>query len=129
MNRTRRTSGTAGRSRVNRSALHQGPRPGTGRRSQGARSSARRQEFALPVTPTEPLPAVEKFAGLDLPAPLPAALRAEGVAVPPGVPVTIPAQREGRGCDGRDRRGRVAGQGGNGGAAGRARRSAPGPTT
>jgi superfamily II DNA/RNA helicase len=59
--------------------------------------------------------------------------RVTGARTPSGVPVTIPApvteQREGRGSEGRDRRGRAAGQGGNGRAAGRARRSAPRPTT
>ncbi|MFD8810642.1 DEAD/DEAH box helicase, partial [Streptomyces sp. NPDC059627] len=124
MNRTRRTSGTSGRSRVNGSAPHstgsphgsrfrkqetghQGPRPGTGRKSRpGAHSTARRQEFAPPVTLTEPLPAVEAFAELDMPAGLLAALRAEGVTVPfPIQAATLPNALAGRDVLGRGRTG------------------------
>ncbi|MFF4113608.1 DEAD/DEAH box helicase [Streptomyces sp. NPDC001714] len=124
MNRTRRTSGTSGRARVNRSAPHptgstrgsrlrgqetgrQDPRPGTGRKSgRGAHSAARRQEFALPVTLTEPLPAVEAFAELDMPVRLLAALRAEGVTVPfPIQAATLPNALAGRDVLGRGRTG------------------------
>jgi superfamily II DNA/RNA helicase len=124
LNRTRHTTGTSGRSRVNGSAPHstgstrgsrfpkqeaghQGPRPGTGRKSrQGANSTARRQEFAPPVILTEPLPAVEAFAELDMPVGLLAALRAEGVSVPfPIQAATLPNALAGRDVLGRGRTG------------------------
>ncbi|MER5796619.1 DEAD/DEAH box helicase [Streptomyces sp. NPDC001980] len=124
MNRARRTSGTSGRSRVNRSAPHstgsthdtrfrkqetghQGPRPVTGRKSgQGAHSAPRRPEFAAPVPLTEPLPAVGAFAELDMPVRLLAALGAEGVTVPfPIQAATLPNALAGRDVLGRGRTG------------------------
>ncbi|MFJ9815795.1 DEAD/DEAH box helicase [Streptomyces sp. NPDC101151] len=124
MNRTRRTGGSSGRFRPDRSSAHstgsargsrphtqetgrQSPRPASGRRSgQGARSSTRRQEFALPVTLTEPLPAVETFAELDMPARLLAALVTEGVTVPfPIQAATLPNALAGRDVLGRGRTG------------------------
>ncbi|MET8771189.1 DEAD/DEAH box helicase [Streptomyces sp. NPDC004658] len=124
MNRTRRTGGTPGRFRAERTSARtaggtrggrsrtpeqgrQSPRPGTGRRSgQGARSGTRRQEFALPVTLTEPLPAVESFAELDMPARLLAALGAEGLTAPfPIQAATLPNALAGRDVLGRGRTG------------------------
>ncbi|GGV27546.1 DEAD/DEAH box helicase [Streptomyces filipinensis] len=124
MNHTRQTGGSAGRFRTDRSSTRstgsargsrfrtqetdrQGPRPGAGRKSaRGARPTARRQEFALPVTLTEPLPAVETFAELDMPARLLAALRTEGVTVPfPIQAATLPNALAGRDVLGRGRTG------------------------
>ncbi|MER7184664.1 DEAD/DEAH box helicase [Streptomyces hyaluromycini] len=122
MNRTRRTGGSSGRHRADRSSTRSTapardsrfraqesgrPRPGTGRKSgQGAHSAARRQEFTAPVTLTEPLPAVEAFAELDMPARLLAALRAEGVTVPfPIQAATLPNALAGRDVLGRGRTG------------------------
>ncbi|MYR60800.1 DEAD/DEAH box helicase, partial [Streptomyces sp. SID625] len=129
MNRTRRTGGTSGASRSSGSSGsfgssgssgsssgsrfrgqgsgRQAPRAGTGRPArQSARSAPRRQEFALPVTLTEPLPAVETFAELDLPAGLSAALVAEGVSVPfPIQAATLPNTLAGRDVLGRGRTG------------------------
>ncbi|WP_306184799.1 DEAD/DEAH box helicase [Streptomyces sp. MK5] len=124
MNRTRRTGGTSGGLRADRRFTRsagsargnrfrtqetgrQAPRPDTLRRNgQGARSTPRRQEFALPVTLTEPLPAVETFAELDMPARLLAALRTEGVTVPfPIQAATLPNALAGRDVLGRGRTG------------------------
>ncbi|MFK4149132.1 DEAD/DEAH box helicase [Streptomyces sp. NPDC004065] len=121
---TRSTGGVSGRSRTDRSDARsagsarggrlrrqetggQKPRPATGRRSgQGARTAVGRQEFALPVTLTEPLPAVETFAGLDMPARLLAALGAEGLTVPfPIQAATLPNALTGRDVLGRGRTG------------------------
>ncbi|WP_308406036.1 DEAD/DEAH box helicase [Streptomyces naphthomycinicus] len=99
-------SGGAGRSRTQKpSRRNSGPAPRqkNGRR---ARSTAHRQEFALPVTLTEPLPPVETFAGPDMPARLLAALRAEGVTVPfPIQAATLPNALAGRDVLGRGRTG------------------------
>ncbi|AOR33129.1 DEAD/DEAH box helicase [Streptomyces fodineus] len=124
MNRTRRTGGSSGRFHADRSSTpsagsargtrfrtqetgRPGPRPGTGRKNgQGTRSPARRQEFTLPVTLTEPLPAAETFAELDMPAPLLAALGVQGVAVPfPIQAATLPNALAGRDVLGRGRTG------------------------
>ncbi|MEU2061844.1 DEAD/DEAH box helicase, partial [Streptomyces sp. NPDC013455] len=124
MNRTRRTPGTSGGSRADRKSPRstgaapgsrargqgsdrQGFRQGTGRKPvQGARPAARRQEFAPPVTLTEPLPAVESFAELDMPARLSAALGAEGVTAPfPIQAATLPNALAGRDVLGRGRTG------------------------
>jgi len=124
MNRTRRTRGSSGRFSTDRSATRstgsvrgarfrtqettrQGPDPGTGPGSgQGARSTARRQEFALPVTLTEPLPAVETFTELDMSERLLVALRAEGMTVPfPIQAATLPNALAGRDVLGRGRTG------------------------
>jgi superfamily II DNA/RNA helicase len=124
MNRTRSTGGSSARSRADRGAAgsagsargsrfrsetrRQSPRPATGRKSggQGARPTARRQEFALPVTVTEPLPAVESFAELDMPERLLTALGAEGVTEPfPIQAATLPNALAGRDVLGRGRTG------------------------
>ncbi|MER6383909.1 DEAD/DEAH box helicase [Streptomyces sp. NPDC001233] len=84
---------------------HSGPGP-RHKNGQRARPTARRQEFALPVTLTEPLPAVETFAELDMPARLLAALRTEGVTVPfPIQAATLPNALAGRDVLGRGRTG------------------------
>ncbi|KUN79828.1 DEAD/DEAH box helicase [Streptomyces bungoensis] len=74
---------------------------------QGAsRSAARPREFALPVTLTEPLPPVEMFDELDMPAELLTALRSEGVTVPfPIQAATLPNALAGRDVLGRGRTG------------------------
>ncbi|MDF3301739.1 DEAD/DEAH box helicase [Streptomyces tropicalis] len=108
MNRTPRHTGTASGSRFRAQGTDsQGPRPGTGRRTgQGARSAPRRQEFALPATLTEPLPAAETFTEMDMPARLLAALGAEGVTVPfPIQAATLPNALAGRHVLGRGRTG------------------------
>ncbi|GAA3041084.1 DEAD/DEAH box helicase [Streptomyces glomeratus] len=107
MNRTRRTGDTPGSRSRTQGTGRRAPRPGTGRRSgQGARPSPRRQEFALPVTHTEPLPAVETFGELDMPPRLLAALGAEGLTVPfPIQAATLPNALAGRDVLGRGRTG------------------------
>ncbi|MCF1593331.1 DEAD/DEAH box helicase [Streptomyces muensis] len=97
MNRTRRTGGSSGRVRAHK----------TGRQSPRARTTTTRpQEFTLPVTLTEPLPAVATFAELDLPARLLTALAAEGVSVPfPIQAATLPNALAGRDVLGRGRTG------------------------
>ncbi|MGW3357996.1 DEAD/DEAH box helicase [Streptomyces bungoensis] len=74
---------------------------------QGAsRPAARPREFALPVTLTEPLPPVEAFDELDVPAELLTALRGEGVTVPfPIQAATLPNALAGRDVLGRGRTG------------------------
>ncbi|MEV6740788.1 DEAD/DEAH box helicase [Streptomyces sp. NPDC051104] len=63
-------------------------------------------EFALPVTLTEALPAVEAFSDLDLPGPVRTALRAAGVTVPfPIQAATLPNSLAGRDVLGRGRTG------------------------
>nr|WP_308309174.1 DEAD/DEAH box helicase [Streptomyces sp. CHD11] len=81
---------------------------GTQRRSKG--SSSRRTpvtgEFALPVTTTPALPAVESFAELALPAEMLATLGHEGMAVPfPIQAATLPNALAGRDVLGRGRTG------------------------
>ncbi|MER6157928.1 DEAD/DEAH box helicase [Streptomyces sp. NPDC001868] len=81
---------------------------GAPRRFKGSerRQSAPQGEFALPVTVTPALPAVEAFADLDLPAPLLAALGREGVTVPfPIQGATLPNSLAGRDVLGRGRTG------------------------
>ncbi len=97
MNRTRRTGGSPGRVRAHK----------TGRQNPRARTTTTRpQEFTLPVTLTEPLPAVATFAELDLPARLLTALAAEGVTVPfPIQAATLPNALAGRDVLGRGRTG------------------------
>ncbi|MFE7841552.1 DEAD/DEAH box helicase [Streptomyces sp. NPDC057474] len=83
-------------------------RSGAPRRSQGygRRQAAPQGEFALPVTTTPGLPAVESFADLALPAPLLAALGHEGVTVPfPIQGATLPNSLAGRDVLGRGRTG------------------------
>ncbi|MFB7372047.1 DEAD/DEAH box helicase [Streptomyces sp. NPDC056222] len=72
----------------------------------GRRPAAIQGEFALPRTITPALPAVERFAELDMPAPLLAALGAEGVSVPfPIQAATLPNTLAGRDALGRGRTG------------------------
>ncbi|MCX4585896.1 DEAD/DEAH box helicase [Streptomyces sp. NBC_01481] len=72
----------------------------------GRRPAARQGEFALPVTITPALPAVEAFEDLEMPAPLLAALRSEGVTVPfPIQAATLPNTLAGRDALGRGRTG------------------------
>ncbi|NSC22155.1 DEAD/DEAH box helicase [Streptomyces albus subsp. chlorinus] len=124
MNRTRRTSTRAtertsartttrtnGRSAHNRSAGAgqnsggRGGAPRSGGRS-AARTTPRATEFALPVTVTPPLPAVETFAELDLPAALLGTLTSLGVHTPfPIQGATLPNSLAGRDVLGRGRTG------------------------
>ncbi|MEU5954409.1 DEAD/DEAH box helicase [Streptomyces sp. NPDC047525] len=72
----------------------------------GRRPSAPQGEFALPVTVTPALPAVEAFADLVMPAPLLAALGREGMSVPfPIQGATLPNSLAGRDVLGRGRTG------------------------
>ncbi|MEH0541603.1 DEAD/DEAH box helicase [Streptomyces sp. B21-105] len=72
----------------------------------GRRPAAVQGEFALPETITPPLPAVERFADLDMPGPLLAALTAQGVSVPfPIQGATLPNTLAGRDVLGRGRTG------------------------
>ncbi|WP_149182269.1 DEAD/DEAH box helicase [Streptomyces sp. TRM49041] len=74
-------------------------------RRRGSGQSAHR-DFALPVTHTPPLPPVEAFADLDLPAAMLEALAAEGVTVPfPIQGATLPNSLAGRDVLGRGRTG------------------------
>ncbi|MDN0198328.1 DEAD/DEAH box helicase [Streptomyces sp. S.PNR 29] len=105
MNHARRTGGSSGRFRTDRGSARSA---GSARGSRGprARSTARPQEFTLPVTLTAPLPPVETFTELDLPARLLAALDAEGVTVPfPIQAATLPNALAGRDVLGRGRTG------------------------
>ncbi|ROQ60077.1 superfamily II DNA/RNA helicase [Streptomyces sp. 840.1] len=73
---------------------------------QGRRPAAVQGEFALPVTVTPALPAVEAFADLDMPGRLLAALTAQGVSVPfPIQGATLPNTLAGRDALGRGRTG------------------------
>ncbi|WP_432110987.1 DEAD/DEAH box helicase [Streptomyces sp. YPW6] len=75
---------------------------GHGRRS----ASGVTGEFALPVTLTPALPAVESFDDLEMPAPLKTALAAEGVTAPfPIQAATLPNALAGRDVLGRGRTG------------------------
>ncbi|MGW3262826.1 DEAD/DEAH box helicase [Streptomyces sp. NPDC001056] len=105
MNRTRRTGSASTDPRAARRYTRS--RPGAGRKTgQGARPAARRQEFALPATVTEPLPAVESFAELDMPERLLTALVNEGMTVPfPIQAATLPNTLAGRDVLGRGRTG------------------------
>ncbi|MDI5969966.1 DEAD/DEAH box helicase [Streptomyces sp. SL13] len=118
MNRTARTndrySRTGGSSGSARSggfrsqpSRRSGGRPEAAGRGAGPRRRPGPQgEFALPVTTTPALPAVEAFSDLDMPAPLLAALGAEGVAVPfPIQAATLPNSLAGRDVLGRGRTG------------------------
>ncbi|MEU9419959.1 DEAD/DEAH box helicase [Streptomyces sp. NPDC051000] len=85
-----------------------GSRSGGGNRSggYGRRSAAPQGEFALPVTLTPALPAVEAFADLDMPEALLTALGAQGVSVPfPIQGATLPNTLAGRDVLGRGRTG------------------------
>lgn len=72
----------------------------------GRRPAAVQGEFALPKTLTPALPAVERFADLDMPGPLLAALTAQGVSVPFSIQgATLPNTLAGRDVLGRGRTG------------------------
>ncbi|GHD75271.1 DEAD/DEAH box helicase [Streptomyces goshikiensis] len=72
----------------------------------GRRPAAVQGEFALPKTITPPLPAVEAFVALDMPAELLAALGTQGVSVPfPIQGATLPNSLAGRDVLGRGRTG------------------------
>ncbi|MFE6339094.1 DEAD/DEAH box helicase [Streptomyces sp. NPDC057806] len=83
-------------------------RSGAPRRYQGSsrRPTAPQGEFALPVTTTPPLPAVEAFTDLALPSPLLATLGRQGVTEPfPIQAATLPNSLAGRDVLGRGRTG------------------------
>ncbi|MFJ4691052.1 DEAD/DEAH box helicase [Streptomyces sp. NPDC088766] len=96
-----RSAGAPQRSSGNRSS---GPRRSQG--GAGRRPMAQQGEFALPETVTPPLPAVESFGDLGLPAPLATALTNEGMTVPfPIQGATLPNSLAGRDVLGRGRTG------------------------
>ncbi|MFJ9926986.1 DEAD/DEAH box helicase [Streptomyces misionensis] len=103
MNRTRHTGGRPTRSAgADRGGRFRSRKPGR----QGTSPAPRRQEFALPVTLTEPLPAVETFAELEMPARLTAALVQQGLTTPfPIQAATLPNALAGRDVLGRGRTG------------------------
>ncbi|MEW2400948.1 DEAD/DEAH box helicase [Streptomyces sp. NPDC046862] len=101
--RTARTTRTHDRSRGSAAERSRAPRR---TKDYGRRPAAPQGEFALPVTITPALPAVESFADLALPAPLLAALGHEGVSVPfPIQGATLPNSLAGRDVLGRGRTG------------------------
>ncbi|UQA96742.1 DEAD/DEAH box helicase [Streptomyces halobius] len=105
-----RSGGAGGRSGGNGSRSGGRSQGSGGRfRSQGprrAKPAAPQGEFALPVSTTPPLPAVETFAELDMPAPLLATLTRLGVAEPfPIQAATLPNSLAGRDVLGRGRTG------------------------
>ncbi|POX43483.1 DEAD/DEAH box helicase [Streptomyces sp. Ru73] len=94
----RRSQGIARRGGPSRSAKTGHPRQG--------RATGAPREFALPVTHTPPLPAVETFAGLDMPERLKTTLRAHGMSAPfPIQAATLPNALAGRDVLGRGRTG------------------------
>ncbi|MEU0257364.1 DEAD/DEAH box helicase, partial [Streptomyces sp. NPDC006184] len=110
MNRTRTSERSRNRSTggSDRAARWGGSgRSGKPNRSSGpARRPSVQGEFALPVTQTPALPAVEAFADLDMPEQLLASLRAEGMSVPfPIQAATLPNTLAGRDVLGRGRTG------------------------
>ncbi|MGW2615545.1 DEAD/DEAH box helicase [Streptomyces sp. NPDC001500] len=77
-----------------------------GRNGRGSRPAASGGEFAVPVTLTPGLPAVEAFTELDMPEQLLTALAAEGVTTPfPIQAATLPNSLAGRDVLGRGRTG------------------------
>ncbi|MBZ9640212.1 ATP-dependent helicase, partial [Streptomyces sp. PSKA30] len=81
--RTKRTYDRFGGSATNRSSgAPRRSKSSKGSKGYGGRQSAPQGDFALPVTTTPALPAVESFADLALPAPLLTTLGQEGVTVP-----------------------------------------------
>ncbi|MFG2208514.1 DEAD/DEAH box helicase [Streptomyces sp. NPDC048638] len=122
MNRTARTndssyrsrsgaaagSGRGGRGRPQGTGRGGPSRSATGGRSggHGRRPATLHGEFAMPVSSTASLPAVEAFAELDLPDRLLAVLRSEGVTAPfPIQAATLPNSLAGRDVLGRGRTG------------------------
>ncbi|MET7886101.1 DEAD/DEAH box helicase [Streptomyces avermitilis] len=112
--RSRTDAGSGGSARGNRfRSQGTGGRQGapsrsakSGRNGRGARPAATGGEFALPVTLTPALPAVEAFADLDMPERLLTALGAEGVTEPfPIQAATLPNSLAGRDVLGRGRTG------------------------
>ncbi|SEN90702.1 Superfamily II DNA and RNA helicase [Actinacidiphila rubida] len=96
--RSKSSSGQFGGPRDNR-------RPGQGRSASG-RPAAPQGEFALPVTVTPALPAVDAFAALDMPDRLLAELVHQGITVPfPIQAATLPNALAGRDVLGRGRTG------------------------
>ncbi|MEV6402961.1 MULTISPECIES: DEAD/DEAH box helicase [Streptomyces] len=110
MNRARSSARSYGRSGGGAPQRSSAGRSSAPRRSQGGGSGRRpmapQGEFALPETITPPLPAVESFDDLGLPAPLSAALASEGMSVPfPIQGATLPNSLAGRDVLGRGRTG------------------------
>ena len=112
MSQAARTNGHSSRARTSGSGSLSGglSRDGyrTSARSGGAarHPAAPQGEFALPVTVTPALPAVETFAALKLPAPLLAELLHQGITVPfPIQAATLPNALAGRDLLGRGRTG------------------------
>ncbi|WP_329226890.1 DEAD/DEAH box helicase [Streptomyces sp. NBC_01460] len=109
--RSRAADSGRGGSRFNSTASTRSAAParsgGSGRSAgHGRRPAAVQGEFALPVTVTPALPAVETFADLDMPGQLLAALTAQGVSVPfPIQGATLPNTLAGRDALGRGRTG------------------------
>ncbi|MFD4034234.1 DEAD/DEAH box helicase [Streptomyces sp. NPDC058637] len=109
--RSRAADSGRGGSRFNSTASTRSAAParsgGSGRSAgNGRRPAAVQGEFALPVTVTPALPAVEAFADLDMPGQLLAALTAQGVSVPfPIQGATLPNTLAGRDALGRGRTG------------------------
>ncbi|GGP38811.1 DEAD/DEAH box helicase [Streptomyces sindenensis] len=98
----RRAAGFGGGPRRSGGSGGSGRSGGYGRRS----ASGVKGEFALPVTLTPALPAVETFDELEMPAPLKKALATEGVTVPfPIQAATLPNSLAGRDVLGRGRTG------------------------
>ncbi|WP_228978188.1 DEAD/DEAH box helicase [Streptomyces sp. DH12] len=97
---------SAGRARNDRT--DSGPKGAKGARTRGGNRSTPPPpgDFAMPVTHTPPLPPVESFADLGLPAPMLRALEAEGVTAPfPIQAATLPNSLAGRDVLGRGRTG------------------------
>ncbi|MFH9466842.1 DEAD/DEAH box helicase [Streptomyces clavifer] len=109
--RSRAADSGRGGSRFNSTASTRSAAParsgGSGRSAgSGRRPAAVQGEFALPITVTPALPAVEAFADLDMPGQLLAALTAQGVSVPfPIQGATLPNTLAGRDALGRGRTG------------------------
>ncbi|MFE9908815.1 DEAD/DEAH box helicase [Streptomyces clavifer] len=109
--RNRAADSGRGGSRFNSTASTRSAAParsgGPGRSAgSGRRPAAVQGEFALPITVTPALPAVEAFADLDMPGQLLAALTAQGVSVPfPIQGATLPNTLAGRDALGRGRTG------------------------
>ncbi|GLU48354.1 DEAD/DEAH box helicase [Nocardiopsis ansamitocini] len=101
MNRPTRSTERSSRQGQGRGG-RQRPRP----QSSGRGPAAPHGEFALPVSTTPPLPAVETFEELDMPAPLMATLTRNGVSAPfPIQAATLPDSLAGRDVLGRGRTG------------------------